>query len=586
MSARVALAVLIVMMSGSAWAAHATLSYQGQLQNGGVPYTGDANLEFRLFDQETVGSQIGPTVTENDWPVIDGLFQVELDFGAVFDGGERWLEVTVDGEILTPRQAVRPAPVALYALAGSDWQLNGSNVYYSAGFAGIGTATPAAPLEIVSDSLIAQPQLLLTEAQDDFARMSFANTENDRFWATAALTRDDNTAFDRFNVFHSTLGDLLTVSGAGEGSVGIRNGNPTSSFALDVDATTASGSDGGILIRADSTIGLPHLRLLETGTDFARINFTRFGSSRLWALAGYLDEGSDSGLDRFNLYNSGGGDLIRIHGNGQTGLGIDPVSRLTVRSDSQWSPAIGNGRGDLYVGDGSVGLSMGVALGGGGRGVSRIWTNGGVENLFLGSAAYGTSLAIFPGQVGVNTTGPQNTLDVNGGVRVGNLAHGGTVARFVRAEPDGDLTGAAVTQYLSLAPVAFVPELSGATFQRVGFLRVSSGSMAFAAPVHLPDGAIVTEIRVWYEDMDSTNNLRVMLCRGTLGTNNCSPLGTITTDGTTSGVTDSAVIPTGPAIDNAASHYNFRVYTVDAGGSFVAWSPDLRLWAVRLTYAH
>jgi hypothetical protein len=93
-----------------------SFTYQGQLRDAGQPFTGMADLEFRLYDQLSAGSQIGSAQSLNAVPVEDGLFQVELDFGAsVFDGSDRFLEITVDGSPLTPRQKVTATPYALLA---------------------------------------------------------------------------------------------------------------------------------------------------------------------------------------------------------------------------------------------------------------------------------------------------------------------------------------------------------------------------------------------------------------------------------------------------------------------------------------
>lgn len=98
-----------------------TITYQGQLRQSAAPFTGTADLQFRLFNQAIGGSQIGATQTRNDWPIEDGLFQVELDFGlAAFTDQVRYLEVRVDGNPLSPRQAIRPAPMALFALGGNE----------------------------------------------------------------------------------------------------------------------------------------------------------------------------------------------------------------------------------------------------------------------------------------------------------------------------------------------------------------------------------------------------------------------------------------------------------------------------------
>ena len=92
------------------------ITYQGQLQDDGSPANTEVDIVFELYEQDENGS---PIASDNhvDVVVTDGLFQVELDFGSgVFDGNERWLEVIVDGQALTPRQPVTATPVALHAL--------------------------------------------------------------------------------------------------------------------------------------------------------------------------------------------------------------------------------------------------------------------------------------------------------------------------------------------------------------------------------------------------------------------------------------------------------------------------------------
>ena len=93
-----------------------TITYQGQLRDGGTPVTGNVNLEFQLYDALTGGNAIGSPEQRLGVPVEDGLFQVELDFGAAaFDGSDRFLEVEVNGAPLSPRQRVSATPYALLA---------------------------------------------------------------------------------------------------------------------------------------------------------------------------------------------------------------------------------------------------------------------------------------------------------------------------------------------------------------------------------------------------------------------------------------------------------------------------------------
>ena len=104
----------------SAVAQDTTISYQGQLKLSGAPFTGEADIRFELFDALTSGSQVGPTLIRPAVPVEDGIFQVELDFGDMAFGADvRYLELEVEGTILAPRQPIRPAPTALFALDGN-----------------------------------------------------------------------------------------------------------------------------------------------------------------------------------------------------------------------------------------------------------------------------------------------------------------------------------------------------------------------------------------------------------------------------------------------------------------------------------
>ena len=63
-------------------------TYQGELQQGGTPFDGAADLRFRLYDDMLGASQVGPELVANGVNVTEGRFTIDLDFGAVFDGTE------------------------------------------------------------------------------------------------------------------------------------------------------------------------------------------------------------------------------------------------------------------------------------------------------------------------------------------------------------------------------------------------------------------------------------------------------------------------------------------------------------------
>jgi hypothetical protein len=114
---------LFLISVNSAWAQATAFTYQGKLSESGLPANGSYEFEFKLFDALTAGTQIGPTVTREEVMVTDGIFTVQLDFGAApLNGDSRFLEISVRpsdgpaGATLTPRQQITTAPYAIKSL--------------------------------------------------------------------------------------------------------------------------------------------------------------------------------------------------------------------------------------------------------------------------------------------------------------------------------------------------------------------------------------------------------------------------------------------------------------------------------------
>ena len=117
-----------------------TVNYQGRLENSsGNPLSGTQNLEFAIYDTDTGGNPIWGPESHTNVSVNDGLFSVGL--GSQTAGGiptttwdgDRYLEITVNGETLTPRELIRSVPIAGMALTVPDGTITSQKVVLSSG---------------------------------------------------------------------------------------------------------------------------------------------------------------------------------------------------------------------------------------------------------------------------------------------------------------------------------------------------------------------------------------------------------------------------------------------------------------------
>jgi hypothetical protein len=129
-----AVSLLCTVLLGTVAAQTTRFSYQGRLSNGPNALSGTYQMRFALFDSLAGGNQIGATLifdgnTPNPAaiPVTDGVFAVQLDFGAVpFAAGQsRYLEIAVKqiGEtnyiVLAPRQPINSVPYAIRSVTAA-----------------------------------------------------------------------------------------------------------------------------------------------------------------------------------------------------------------------------------------------------------------------------------------------------------------------------------------------------------------------------------------------------------------------------------------------------------------------------------
>lgn len=166
-SAKFAFAALgALALTASAAGQSSVFTYQGQLTDDGSPANGSFDMRFELFDAPVAGAQQGGTLCSDNVSVTDGLFTVQIDFGAsVFNGADRWLQVGVRADstvancgggggytTLSSRQRMTATPYALQSRgitlpfsgnansAGNAFAVTNSN-NGGAGLAGIHSST-------------------------------------------------------------------------------------------------------------------------------------------------------------------------------------------------------------------------------------------------------------------------------------------------------------------------------------------------------------------------------------------------------------------------------------------------------------
>ncbi len=107
---------------------------------------------------------------------------------------------------------------------------------------GTGNAAPNAKVQINATSNIVNPQLLLYNNGDDYARLSFQNTNGSSYWSIAGYNSTQGT--DELNFFSSksTAGNVMSVTS--DNKVGINTAQPVE--ALDVNGNI--NVQGGINI--------------------------------------------------------------------------------------------------------------------------------------------------------------------------------------------------------------------------------------------------------------------------------------------------------------------------------------------------
>ena len=86
---------ILFALTTASWAQGTAFTYQSRLNDNGPLANGNYDLQFSLFDAINGGAQIGATLNKSGIAIANGVFIVQLDFGAnaFTNGGQRFLQI-------------------------------------------------------------------------------------------------------------------------------------------------------------------------------------------------------------------------------------------------------------------------------------------------------------------------------------------------------------------------------------------------------------------------------------------------------------------------------------------------------------
>jgi len=274
---RTAVFLCIAAMAGPVFAAPmgTAFTYQGQLQRGGAPASGSFDFRFKLFDASSGGAQIGGDALRPAVAVSNGLFTVNLDFGATaFGGSARFLQIEVRPAgagaytLLTPRQEMKPQPHALFAATAAN-AANATNAAHATNADNAANAAHAANADNATTASYARKiPLAGTGATTAAARSDHNHFGN--YWpgttSSYGLYVDNGTgAGDGVRAFTSaTLYNYAAFYGVcnstGSGVFGMSSGGRgvygTSTNGDGIEGTTVNAGKSGVYAHSTNGFGI------------------------------------------------------------------------------------------------------------------------------------------------------------------------------------------------------------------------------------------------------------------------------------------------------------------------------------------
>lgn len=238
-----------------------TINYQGRLADAsGNPQDGQFGMRFTIWDAASGGSIVWGPEVHDVVPVSDGLFNVGL--GSQTAGGipttvwngDRFLEIAVEGETLSPRELIRSVPIAGMALTVPDGTITSEKIaptvfeaYLPSEISVVGNASEILSLDV--DFPVAATYMIIVRTN-------------------SAYTGDDSLNSRISSYLQDELGNQIPGSSISthhsvNGYAGSHTGSTTTFYNLEAGTHTfslfagASGTGGAGIVRSAHIFAVP-----------------------------------------------------------------------------------------------------------------------------------------------------------------------------------------------------------------------------------------------------------------------------------------------------------------------------------------
>ncbi len=316
------------------------LQYQGKITQNDTALNGLYDITFRLYSGSCGGTLLW---TENhdgtdasQVTITNGLFDVILGEGVSFPdvattfNQPLWLEIEVDGTVMSPCEAFNPVPYAMYAIA-SPGGGSGDNIQnqYTAQQSGPGFWTEGDGRIDGGNLLIDSPsfpgrdyEIICAARQDIYASNDLVEHVDGNKCVITGVTGPN----DQFQVSGLLESNKIFVVDGGSEKVGINTIDPRGSgLHIAVDDGSVPGIDGQTgLVISNSSLGTDDVYATLIAPNIAAFFFGDVANQDQGRI-GYNNVGD------YMMFHTNDAEQMRITSTGDVGIGTNaPTTNLDV----------------------------------------------------------------------------------------------------------------------------------------------------------------------------------------------------------------------------------------------------------------